>query len=151
MRAGGGKTRAIRVLIVDDEDMFVELVKAVVAVDDRIEVVGRASNGREAVELAGSLRPDVTVMDIEMPLMDGIEATRRIRGEDAAARVVIFTGSDQPRDEQRARDAGAVAFVRKAHISALLLDAIRHTAERDDATSRPVRMVGRLQAVLAAG
>jgi DNA-binding NarL/FixJ family response regulator len=151
MRIAEGKSRVIRLLIVEDEDLFAELVKALVAADDRIQIVGRASNGKEGVELATTLRPDVTVMDIEMPLMDGIEATRRIRRADPAARVVIFTGSDQPRDEQRAREAGAAAFVRKAHISALLLDAIRRAAERDDAASRPVRMAAQLQPALVAG
>jgi DNA-binding NarL/FixJ family response regulator len=119
----------IRLLIVEDEDMFAELVGALVATDDRIEVVGRARNGREGVALARASAPDVIVMDIGMPVLDGIEATRKIRGADPSIGVVIFTGSDEPRDIDRARDVGAAAFVQKSHIDAVLLAAIHRAAE----------------------
>lgn len=118
-------TGSLRLLIVDDEDLFVELVRELLASETGIEIVGRASNGEEAVRLTDSLSPDVVVMDVEMPLMDGIEATRRIHDRHPEVRVVIFTGSDAERDELRAREAGAVAYVRKAHVSALLVEAIR--------------------------
>jgi two-component system chemotaxis response regulator CheB len=66
--------RPIRVLIADDEDRFADLIEVSLQADERIELVGRASDGREAVELARELVPDVVVCDIEMPIMDGIEA-----------------------------------------------------------------------------
>lgn len=118
-------TGSLRLLIVDDEDLFVELVRELLASETGIEIVGRASNGEEAVRLTDSLSPDVVVMDVEMPLMDGIEATRRIHDRHPEVRVVIFTGSDAERDELRAREAGAVAYVRKAQMAGLLVEAIR--------------------------
>jgi DNA-binding NarL/FixJ family response regulator len=139
----------VRLLIVDDEDVFVELVCALVLPDERIRVVGRARNGEEAVELARKLDPDVVVMDIDMPLMNGLEATRRIRAADPDVQVVIFTGSDEERDEARARAAGAVAYVRKAHIAALLLDAIARAAERSHARPNADSRAHRLDPAVA--
>jgi DNA-binding NarL/FixJ family response regulator len=126
----------IRLLIVEDEDMFAELVAALVASDDRIELVGRARNGQEGVALARASAPDVIVMDIGMPVLDGIEATRRIRTANPSVGVVIFTGSDEPRDIDRARDVGAAAFVQKSHIDAVLLAAIHRAAEATEERSR---------------
>ncbi|MEX2211451.1 MAG: response regulator transcription factor [Gaiellaceae bacterium] len=126
---------ALRLLIADDEDSFAELVDALARETGEMEVVGRARNGVEAVELAEQLAPDVIVMDIGMPLMDGIEATYRILREDPEAQIVIFTGSDEARDIERARAAGASAFVEKAHIDAVLLGAIRRAGERRPPTS----------------
>ena len=131
--SGGG---AIRVLIVEDEDMFAQLVAALLASDQGIEVVGRARNGKEGVALARRLAPAVIVMDIGMPLLDGIEATRRIRGLNPAVAVVIFTGSDEARDVERAREVGAAAFVQKSHIDAVLVAAIHRAAERAEVPSR---------------
>lgn len=126
----------LRLLIVEDEDLFAQLVAALVASDDRIEVVGRARDGREGVALAKTLAPDVIVMDIGMPVLDGIEATGRIRKANPAIGVVIFTGSDETRDIERARQVGAAAFVQKSHIDAVLLAAIHRAAEHEDEPAR---------------
>lgn len=133
----------------DDEDVFVELVEALVAPDERIQVVGRARTGREAVALASAAAPDVIVMDIGMPVMDGIEATRRIRKADPSVGIVIFTGSDEARDELRAREVGADAFVQKLHISALLTDAIFRGAEQSEARRMASRNQHKLEAAIA--
>lgn len=135
MTTAKAATDPIHVLIADDEDMFAELVEALLAGDERVHVVGRACDGEEAVELASTLRPHVIVMDIGMPVIDGIEATHRIRQADPDAQVVIFTGSDEARDVQRAREVGAAAFVRKSHIAALLTDAIRRAADQGSSRS----------------
>lgn len=145
MRAGETTERTIRLLIAEDEDMFAELVAVLASQEDGIEVVGRARDGRAAVDLAVALEPTVIVMDIGMPLVDGIGATRRIRKRDPRVQVVIFTSSDDERDIRRAREVGAAAYVQKAHIDAVLLGAIRRAAERDG------RSVPAVQRMIAGG
>lgn len=81
--------------------------------DGRIDVVGEATDGAEAVALAVSLRPDAVVLDVEMPAMDGIEAARRIAREAPAVRVLMLSSSEDPRQIQRARAAGAADYVTK--------------------------------------
>ena len=96
-----------RVLVVDDDPLYAEAATAILSQDDRLDVVGRASDGRKAVELALSLRPDVVLMDIEMPVMDGIEATRNLGRLLPSARVVVVTSSMSTADRRSARGASA--------------------------------------------
>jgi DNA-binding NarL/FixJ family response regulator len=114
----------VRVLIADDEPLFVEMVEALLASDDRIDVVGTARNGREAVELSLSLAPDVTLMDISMPGIDGIEASRQIRTHHPHARILILTGSSIATDVDRSRQAGAAGFLTKDRIATHLVERI---------------------------
>lgn len=114
----------VRVLIADDHRLFGEALEAVLTVDERIEVVGRAHDGREAVELARELDPDITLMDISMPVLDGVEATREIRSSMPEARVVMLTGSNSRSDVNRARRAGAAAYLTKDRIGTELIEAI---------------------------
>lgn len=120
----------IDVLVVDDEPLFVEMVSTLLTADEQIEVVGRARNGREAVELATDLDPDVTLMDISMPLLDGIEATRMIREVDPRACILILTGANMPADVDRARKAGAAGFLTKDRIASDLLARIYDLGSR---------------------
>jgi len=124
------KTATTRVLIADDHTLFAEALEAILAADARIEVVGRATNGAEAVELAASLEPDVVLMDISMPVMDGIEATARIRAGTPGTCVLVLTGSNSPADVDAARRAGASGYVTKDRIAAELVAAILETAGR---------------------
>jgi len=81
--------------------------------DGRLEVAGRARDGREAIELAEALRPDVVLMDIVLPVMDGVEATREIRRRQPTIAVVGITGSEYEERALEVQDAGAIDFVRK--------------------------------------
>jgi DNA-binding NarL/FixJ family response regulator len=122
--------RPVRVLIADDEPLFVETVEALLADDERVEVVGTAANGKQAVELATALTPDVTLMDISMPILDGIEATRRIRERLPNACVLVLTGSSISADVDRARQAGVAAFLTKDRLGTQLVNAILEVGER---------------------
>jgi DNA-binding NarL/FixJ family response regulator len=115
---------AIRVLIADDHRLFAEALEAILAMDERVEVVGHARDGLEAVQLATSLQPDVVLMDISMPVMDGIEAVRKIRAGRSAPSVLMLTGSNSRADVDRARQAGAAGYVTKDRIAAELIEAI---------------------------
>ena len=121
---------SIRVLIADDHRLFAQALEAILATDHRIEVAGHARDGREAVELARSIGPDVVLMDIAMPVMDGVEATQRIREQDAGACILMLTGSNSREDVDRARQAGAAGYVTKDRIAAELVDAILEVAAR---------------------
>jgi DNA-binding NarL/FixJ family response regulator len=114
----------VRVLVADDEPLFVEMVVALLAAEKRIDVVGKARNGKEAVELADILAPDVTLMDISMPVLDGVEATRRIRQQDPDACVLMLTGSNVPADIDRCRQAGAAGYLTKDRVGSQLVQTI---------------------------
>jgi two-component system nitrate/nitrite response regulator NarL len=118
----------VRVLVADDQPLFVEALEALLEPDDRIEIIGRAANGAEALELARELEPDVVLMDISMPVLDGIEATHRLRDAVPGARVLMLSGSDARQDVARAREAGAAGYVTKDRIAGDLVDAILEQA-----------------------
>jgi len=118
----------IRVLVVDDDPNFVEAAGAMLAGDRRLEVVGGASNGEEAVAKAAALHPQVVAMDVVMPGMDGLEATRIIRSNEPGCRVVLVSGSIfVERGEEgleAARAAGASAYVAKSRAAIDLADVV---------------------------
>jgi DNA-binding NarL/FixJ family response regulator len=124
------RARRIRVLIADDEPLFIESVQALLANDDRVEVVGTARNGKDAVELAIALAPDVTLMDISMPMLDGIEAARQIREHHSAACILVLTGSSISADVDRSRQAGVAGFLTKDRLGTQLVDAILDLGSR---------------------
>ena len=120
----------VRVLIADDEPMFVESVEQLLRGDARVHVIGTASNGQDAVDLACALAPDVTLIDIAMPVLDGIEAARQIRLDRPDACVLILTGSSVATDVERARRAGIAGFLTKDRIGTQLVGAILEAARR---------------------
>ena len=118
--------RAIRVLIVDDEAPFTEMVRALLEVEQGIEVVGTALDGKQAVELARELEPDVIVMDISMPIMNGLDATREIRAQDPNASILILTGGSNVVEIDKARTVGAAGYLTKDRIAGELIAEIRN-------------------------
>ena len=111
-------------LIVDDHRLFAEAVAAILATDNRFQVVGQAHNGEQAVELAAAEKPDVVLMDIAMPQLDGVDAAKRIKRKRSSAAVLMLTGSSSSADVARARDAGAAGYVTKDRIASELIDSI---------------------------
>jgi DNA-binding NarL/FixJ family response regulator len=120
----------IRVLIADDHRLFAQALEAFLSNDERIEVVGKARDGEEAVKIAWFKKPDVILMDIAMPKVDGVEATKRIRSNGGRPCVLMLTGSNSTGDVARAREAGASAYVTKDRIASQLIDVILELAER---------------------
>ena len=98
--------------------------------DERIEVVGQASDGGEAVELARKLGPDVVLMDVSMPVLDGFEATREIRAASEGVRVLMLTGSNSRADVDRSREAGASGYITKDRIASELVASIVEVTRR---------------------
>jgi len=120
----------VRVLVVDDQALLRTAFSSLIDAEDDLEVVGEAAEGRQAVELAASLAPDVVVMDVRMPVMDGIEATRQITADRAATapRVLILTTFDLDEYVFEALRAGASGFALKSRPLEELLSAIRTVA-----------------------
>ncbi|HSX61517.1 MAG TPA: response regulator transcription factor [Tahibacter sp.] len=119
---------SIRILCVDDHPLLREGIAGVIEGQDDLRLVGEASNGREAVDAFRRLRPDVTLMDLQMPEMDGLDAIKAIRAEFPAARIIVLTtyGGDVP--ALHALRAGAQGYLLKSSLRKELLDAIRAVA-----------------------
>ena len=116
--------KSIRIMLVDDHEVLRSGLKYIIDVIDTIEVVGEASNGVEAVQLYKELKPDVVLMDLVMPEMDGVEATRRITEENPDACVIILSSFQEEDMVQEALEAGAVSYLIKNVTSAELTSAI---------------------------
>ena len=117
---------ALRVLVVDDQVLYAEAISVLLKLQAGIEVVGIAADGQEAIDRASELNPDLVLMDIEMPRLDGISATRWIRRRMPKTRVVVMTALKGDEYEQRALRAGAEACVPKFSHACNLLDAIEN-------------------------
>jgi DNA-binding NarL/FixJ family response regulator len=143
---------SIRVLVADDQAMVREGLLVLLGAQEGIEVVGEAADGRDAVEKAAALRPDVVLMDVRMPVLDGLEATRRIlgdqgRGADDASgttRVLILTTFDLDEYVYQALRAGASGFLLKDATAQTLTEAVRVVATGDAMLSPAVtrRLLG---------
>jgi two-component system, NarL family, response regulator NreC len=118
----------IRVLLVDDQAVVRRGLRVLFRLEPDLQVVGEASTGTEALTLAQTLTPDVVLMDIEMPEMDGIEATAALRRVVPQSAVVILSVHDDAQTRGRAQAAGAVAFVEKRGATDALLSAMRLAA-----------------------
>ena len=122
------KTTQIRVLLVDDQSLFREGLHTLLSVQPAINVVGEAANGEEAIQQALNLRPDVILMDLRMPVMDGVAATRRLRALLPEARVIVLTTFDDDDSVFDGLRAGAAGYLLKDVSSARLVEAIQLAA-----------------------
>ena len=118
-------TSPIRVLIADDHRFFRNSLRRSCELEDDFEVVGEAENGQEAVELARRTQPDVILMDIEMPVLDGVRATSLIAGENPAARVIVLTTHQEDHAVHAALQAGAWGCLVKGGDERALIEAVR--------------------------
>jgi DNA-binding NarL/FixJ family response regulator len=126
----------VRVLLVDDQALFREALATLLAVHEGVEVVGEAGDGDEALRKAAELAPDVVLMDLRMPVLDGIGATRRLRVEHPRVRVIALTTFDDDEDVFAALRAGAVGYLLKDVSSARLVEAV-HAAARGESVLQP--------------
>ena len=115
----------IRVIVVDDHELFRRGLAEIVSEEEDIEVIGHASEGREACELASQLRPDVIFMDLNMPGQGGIEATAYLKENEPEIKVLILTVSEEPADLFRALGVGALGYVLKTASPVEIIDALR--------------------------
>lgn len=134
--------RTITILVVDDQALFREGLASLIAAQPDMRVVGEASDGAEAVEKAGELRPDMVLMDVRMPRMDGLEATRRIKALLPETRIVMLTVSDLERELFDAMRNGAIGYLLKNMKARRLFDEIRGVM-RDEVALSPY-LAGRI-------
>jgi signal transduction histidine kinase/ActR/RegA family two-component response regulator len=121
-RADAGR---LRVLLADDHEIVRQGLVSLLSEEHRVEIIGEAANGREAVDLADQLAPDVVIMDVSMPVVNGEEATRQIKTHRPQTRVVAFSMCEEPEVAERMHQAGAESYVLKTAPSEELLAAIR--------------------------
>ncbi|WP_086824447.1 response regulator transcription factor [Allokutzneria sp. NRRL B-24872] len=126
----------VRVLLVDDQALFREALATLLATQDGIEVVGEAGDGDEALRRVAELGPDVVLMDLRMPVLDGVAATRRLRVEHPAVQVIALTTFDDDEDVFAALRAGALGYLLKDVSSTRLVEAVQ-AAARGESVLQP--------------
>jgi len=114
----------IRIVLVDDDASLAELLRVNFELDERFELVGHACDGDEGVRLVAELRPDAVLMDLHMPVLGGVAATRKIVAADPDACVIAFTASRDPGEHEAVRRAGAAAVLAKPFDPLTFLDAV---------------------------
>ncbi|MFL5918630.1 MAG: response regulator transcription factor [Gaiellaceae bacterium] len=125
----------VRVVIVDDHRLFVDALALLLGHDERLQVIGTASDGPTAIELAVDGGAEVAVIDVRMPEVDGIETAKRLRRRSPETSIILVTGLDEAELVEKAKDAGAVALLRKGALHDQLKDAIIAAASRELTTT----------------
>lgn len=119
----------IRIMLVDDQALFREGLRTLLSIRPDLEVVGEAENGREAIDMAAQLQPDVILMDLRMPVLNGVAATRQLHEEQPSSKVIVLTTFDDDEYIFDGLRAGAVGYLLKDVSSDKLVEAIRAAAQ----------------------
>ncbi len=119
----------IKVLLADDDELFLESLQALIDRQPELRVVATASNGLEAIELADRVVPDAVVVDLHMPLLDGVSALARLRQDHPHVCLIVLTGDSDPALHRAAHDAGADAVLEKHEMARALVDRIARGRE----------------------
>lgn len=127
----------IRILLVDDSVEFLKSASTLLARESRVVVVGRASSGMEALDMVSQLRPDLVLMDLRMPTMNGLDATRAIRKLPDSPPVIILTLHDNHEYIAAARDSGAIGFISKADFTKDFFALVGNLLKRNEPESQP--------------
>jgi DNA-binding NarL/FixJ family response regulator len=120
----------IKVLVADDDQLFVESLRELIDRQPELEVVGEARNGLEAIELADTLDPDAVVVDLHMPLLDGVTAVSRLRHDHPNLCLIVLTADDDAELHAAAADAGADAVLEKSELAQGLIDRLNAESAR---------------------
>jgi DNA-binding NarL/FixJ family response regulator len=139
-----GAGHPVRVLIVDDHRLFAEALALLLAGNNQIDVIGSAQSGEEAIENWADQQPDVVLMDVDLPRMDGIEATRRLKEINPRVQVIIITAYEEREVVARAMNAGASGFVPKTYAADELLAVIKRAAAGELVLS-PAHLLGAME------
>jgi DNA-binding NarL/FixJ family response regulator len=131
--------RRLRLLLTDDDRSFMEAMAAMLELDGRFEIVAMAADGRQGAELAESCNPDVVLMDIDMPIMDGVEASRLIHEQQPELPIVLVSASQFADRVANARQAGATGYVQKSRIADDLAETIVAVSRREPAAEELLR------------
>lgn len=131
-------TKKIKVLLADDHPDLLKRVSALLRTSPSIEVVATAENGEQAVALAQAARPDVLILDIDMPKLNGLQATARTRILDLAVRIVILSIYDEPSIVRAAFNQGASGYVLKSRATTDLIEAVHRVVDGEKFVSAPV-------------
>jgi len=123
------RAKLITVLLTDDHPLVRQSLRKVLNADAQMKVVGEARNGREAVKMAHGLRPDVILMDLAMPILNGLDATRQILAVNPVAKVIILSAYSDKAYVTRMTELGAVGYLTKLSAADLLIEAIREVAK----------------------
>jgi DNA-binding NarL/FixJ family response regulator len=140
-KADTRSNQPITVMCVDDHNLVLEGLRLIIHRDHDLQVIATATNGQEAVRLYRRHKPDVTLMDLQLPVMGGLEAVKTIRHEDSQARIVILTTYHGDEDIYRAVEAGAAAYIMKDALATQLTDVIRRVHAGENVMTRELQDV----------
>ena len=129
---------SLRAVLVDDDELFAESLAALLADEDELDVIGWVSDGADAVDFVACEHPDIVVMDLAMPRMNGIEAARIISRQAPETRIILLSGSILgDRLEELAGETGAIAYISKARVAIDLVPTLRAVAAQSGVTAGP--------------